>query len=271
MTLVSRLKTTGPGIAMGAAAATTVLAILGIAGTVMSMHCAPDAFACGTSPAAIVAATSTLTPAPDKDQERLDTALPPPPTPAPAAKTVATDQVIAVARNEMIIGTFDMLTQPLVPSTRPAAAADTKAEAVAEAALPKVDLPMAATEAHELVAKRSAAAVANSEAARAIDRELGGDAATETTLAYAPAVVPKAPEPAAKPAAERTAKASAPGVRTVGGAGVNVRSGPGKSTEKLFALAGGTEVTVKEDRGGWLHIVDAKGRSGWAYKTYLKP
>ena len=263
MTLVSRLKTTGPAIAMGAAAATTLLAILGIAGTVMSMHCAPDAVACGTSPAAIVAA-SVPAPAPDKDQERLATALPP--TPTLAATTVATDQVIAVARNDMIISTFDMLTQPLVPSTRPAAT--TEAEAVAEAALPKVDLPMTATESHDLVATRSTTALADSEAAKAIDRELGGGAAAEPTLAYAPTAVPKAKKPAAELAPKATANAD---LRTVGGAGVNVRSGPSKSSGKLFALAGGAEVTVKEDRGGWLHVVDAKGRSGWAYKTYLKP
>lgn len=265
MTLVSRLKTTGPAIAMGAAAATTLLAILGIAGTVMSMHCAPDAVACGTSPAAVVA-TSVPAPAPDKDQERLDTALPPTPSPAPAPATVATDHVIAVARNDMIISTFDMLTQPLVPSAKSGKTTETKAEAVAEAALPEVDLPMAAAEAHGLVAKRSSVAVANSEAARAIDRELGGGAPTDATLAYAPADVPKASKPVTEPAAKATAGAD---LRTVGGAGVNVRSGPGKSTAKLFALAGGTEVTVKEDRGGWLHIVDAKGRSGWAYKSYL--
>ena len=241
----------------------------------MSMHCAPDAVACGTSPAAVVA-TSVPAPAPDKDQERLDTALPPTPSPAPAAATVATDHVIAVARNEMIISTFDMLTQPLVPSAKSGKTTEPKAEAVAEAALPKVDLPMAAAEAHELVAKRSAIAVANSEAARAIDRELGGGAPTDATLAYAPADVPKPSKPTSKPtskpvtepAASATAGAD---LRTVGGAGVNVRSGPGKSTAKLFALASGTEVTVKEDRGGWLHIVDAKKRSGWAYKTYLTP
>ncbi|WP_421758832.1 SH3 domain-containing protein [Devosia sp.] len=260
MTLVSRLKTTGPGIAMGAAAATTVLAILGIAGTVMSMHCAPDAVACGTTPAAVVASTPAP---PDKDQERLATALPPAPTPAAIPATAGSDQVIAVARNDMIIGTFDMLTQPLVPATKPA-----KAEAVAEAALPKVDLPMAAAETHELVAKRSTVAIDNSEAAKAIDRELGGNAPTETTLAYAPATVPKAAEPATEPVTKSLASAD---LRTVGGAGVNVRSGPGKSSGKLFALAGGAEVTVKEDRGGWLHIIDAKGRSGWAYKTFLTP
>ncbi len=263
MTLVSRLKTTGPAIAMGAAAATTLLAILGIAGTVMSMHCAPDAIACSASPAAAVAASETP-PAPDKDQERLDTALPP--TPTLAATTVATDQVIAVARNDMIISTFDMLTQPLVPSSAPAT--KRRAEAVAEAALPKVDLPMAAAEAYDLVARRSTTALANSEAAKAIDRELGGGAAAEPTLAYAPIAVPKAKKPAAEPAPKATANAD---LRTVGGAGVNVRSGPSKSSGKLFALAGGAEVTVKEDRGGWLHVVDAKGRSGWAYKTYLKP
>jgi hypothetical protein len=57
--------------------------------------------------------------------------------------------------------------------------------------------------------------------------------------------------------------------RTVAGSGVNVRSGPGKSTDKLFALAGGEKVKVGESQHGWFKITDDQGRTGWIYKTYL--
>ncbi len=58
-------------------------------------------------------------------------------------------------------------------------------------------------------------------------------------------------------------------IRTVAGSGVNVRSGPAKSAGKLFALAGGRQVTVSENRKGWLHITDDQGRTGWVYKDFL--
>jgi SH3-like domain-containing protein len=74
-------------------------------------------------------------------------------------------------------------------------------------------------------------------------------------------------KPAVKPA---TAEAKPSHVRKVAGAGVTVREGPGKSHGQLFSLAGGSEVTVLDDNKGWLKITDGKGRTGWAYKDYLK-
>jgi uncharacterized protein YgiM (DUF1202 family) len=75
------------------------------------------------------------------------------------------------------------------------------------------------------------------------------------------------PEPAPEPApAPKKAKSD---TRTVGGQGVNVRSGPGKSKGKLFALAGGEEVTVLDNEKGWLKVKDDQGRTGWIYKDYL--
>lgn len=59
-------------------------------------------------------------------------------------------------------------------------------------------------------------------------------------------------------------------LKTVTGSGVTVRSGPGKSNKQLFNLAGGSDVTVLDDSKGWLKIKDAKGRTGWAYKSYIK-
>jgi cytoskeletal protein RodZ len=70
-------------------------------------------------------------------------------------------------------------------------------------------------------------------------------------------------------AAAPPATASGPNLRIVAGQGVNVRSGPGKSKEKLFALPGGAEVTISSNERGWLKITDAQGRTGWIYKDYL--
>ena len=76
------------------------------------------------------------------------------------------------------------------------------------------------------------------------------------------------PEPEAKPEPAK-AEAATGDARTIAGAGVNVRSGPGKSNGKLFALAGGEKVTVGENQRGWLKITDDQGRTGWIYKSYL--
>ncbi len=76
-----------------------------------------------------------------------------------------------------------------------------------------------------------------------------------------------APADEAEPA--QVADVAAGETRTVTGAGVNVRSGPGKSSSRLFSLVRGQKVKVSEDRRGWLRITDDKGRTGWIYKTYV--
>ena len=74
------------------------------------------------------------------------------------------------------------------------------------------------------------------------------------------------------PAAEAAAPApaTAGNVKKVAGSGVTVRSGPGKSNKALFNLSGGTAVTVLDDEKGWLKVKAADGRTGWAYKSYIK-
>lgn len=77
-------------------------------------------------------------------------------------------------------------------------------------------------------------------------------------------------EPKSEPKPEPKQQASTSGdTRTVAGAGVNVRSGPGKSNGRAFGLAGGQKVTVTENQRGWLKITDGQGRTGWVYKDYL--
>lgn len=72
------------------------------------------------------------------------------------------------------------------------------------------------------------------------------------------------------PAAEAPEKQAATGFKKVASSGVTVRSGPGKSNKSLFNLSGGSQVTVLDDSKGWLKIKDAQGRTGWAYKSYIK-
>jgi len=72
------------------------------------------------------------------------------------------------------------------------------------------------------------------------------------------------------PAAEAPAPAKATSLKKVASSGVTVRSGPGKSNKSLFNLSGGAEVSVLDESKGWLKIKDAQGRTGWAYKSYIK-
>lgn len=69
------------------------------------------------------------------------------------------------------------------------------------------------------------------------------------------------------PAAEPEKPAN---LRTVASSGVTVRSGPGKSNKALFNLSGGAEVSVLDESKGWLKVKDTDGRTGWAYKTYIR-
>lgn len=72
------------------------------------------------------------------------------------------------------------------------------------------------------------------------------------------------------PAAEAETPQEATSAKKVAGSGVTVRSGPGKSNKALFNLSGGSQVTVVDDSKGWLKIKDAQGRTGWAYKSYIR-
>jgi hypothetical protein len=101
------------------------------------------------------------------------------------------------------------------------------------------------------------------------------DAAASIGAGQTPAVMPVAlPKPvkvasvgkAPVAAADDSGKSA-----VITGSGANVRSAPTKGANKvLFALAGGTKVSVSESKRGWLHVTDDKGRSGWVYSDYVK-
>jgi hypothetical protein len=84
----------------------------------------------------------------------------------------------------------------------------------------------------------------------------------------APVVV--APIPRTRPESfNEVATAPSGDVRSVGGSGVNVRSGPTSSADTLFVLGAGASVTVLDKERGWLKVVDEDGRSGWAYGDFI--
>jgi uncharacterized protein YraI len=96
------------------------------------------------------------------------------------------------------------------------------------------------------------------------------DALPVATVEVAAIEAEATPEAAAEPEAPAQQVAASGDVRTVGGAGVNVRSGPSTKQGKLFALAGGEQVTVTGTQRGWLQITDDQGRTGWVYKNYVR-
>ena len=71
-------------------------------------------------------------------------------------------------------------------------------------------------------------------------------------------------------APKKTSKASASAATaTVKGQGANVHAEGSSSSRTLFALPGGSKVTVGSNSHGWIQVTDAKGRTGWMYKDYV--
>lgn len=61
------------------------------------------------------------------------------------------------------------------------------------------------------------------------------------------------------------------GVITGAGSGLNIRSGPGSSYEKIASAENGSGVTVLEDTGtGWYKIDYGNGKIGYASKDFIK-
>jgi hypothetical protein len=127
--------------------------------------------------------------------------------------------------------------------------------------------PQAAAPAVPQAAAPQVAAVPAAEAAPVV--------AAQPEVATAPGTAPdgSAPWPLVRPdrAISPAAAAAAPASGTVHvvGSGANVRAGPSRSRDRLFALAPGQEVKVTDSQRGWRKITDSRGRSGWIYSDYL--
>lgn len=83
-------------------------------------------------------------------------------------------------------------------------------------------------------------------------------------------LTPAKPAVAQKSASTETKVASTGGGATIAGSGANVRSSPSKGGKVLFAIKGGEDVTVLENKRGWLRIKDDQGRTGWVYSDGVK-
>ncbi|MEO6396274.1 MAG: SH3 domain-containing protein [Devosia sp.] len=173
----------------------------------------------------------------------------------------------------MLAATFETLQAPATPSS---AAIDDR-QLVAAASEPVQPLQPVARMV-KTTAIRALTAPASEEPAMApmalAEISAPAEDAALGAIAEVTATVPAEAEPERAMVEETAPAQPKPSVepsntRIVAGQGVNVRSGPGKSQSKLFALAGGTKVTIGENRKGWLEITDSKGRTGWVYKDYL--
>lgn len=58
---------------------------------------------------------------------------------------------------------------------------------------------------------------------------------------------------------------------TVAVESLRVRSGPNKMTPQIFALKGGSKVTVIKAERGWVMVDAGQGRIGWVYPKFLRP
>lgn len=77
---------------------------------------------------------------------------------------------------------------------------------------------------------------------------------------------PRQPDPAPLP------KSPAGPILYVTGDRVNVRAGPSTGNPVIGALTGGSAVEALEpEQGGWVHIRDAEGRSGYLSARFLSP
>lgn len=85
-------------------------------------------------------------------------------------------------------------------------------------------------------------------------------------VALATPVVPVGPAAATIKAPE-----TAGFTHTVAVESLRVRSGPNKMTPQIFALKGGSKITVIREERGWVMVEAGQGRVGWVYPKFLRP
>lgn len=274
-------------IGLGALAA---FLILGIAGVSWRTQCAGAASGlCADEPSVAVVDTDAVTGSvPATTMPEFEVGAAPEPQASPQAQRLT-------AATELLEGTFDTLVAPDGPPSGAAVAALTSAEpAPAAKSAPSHELtkrvvrsvpvspdgkPLFTASAASATPRRPVddpfAQVMVPTAAEAADAESASIAARQDIepLAYAPsgpAIVAPVPEEIPE-GLDRDGPATPDAdIRTVRGSGVNVRSGPSSSRGRVFALAGGEQVTVSDEQRGWLKITDDRGRTGWLYKDYVR-
>lgn len=206
------------------------------------------------------------------------------PTKMPSAELPATIEPVKVAaaapatnvptltKNDVIAASFAALPADL---QKPAVATHSKAAATDAPLTRRVVRVVAVRPDGTLTGLPMVQAYADNSWAPPVSDIPALDAAASIGAGETPAVMPvQPPRPVAvasvgkAPAEEATDSGKD---ALIAGSGANVRSAPTKGANRvLFALAGGTHVTVSESRHGWLHVTDDKGRSGWVYSDYVK-
>lgn len=271
---------------------------LGVVAVLVGLQCGglDRCFVPSAQPVAVVTPPAeALAPAPAEPRlaaDQMVAATAPEPAPAPAVDP-RTQQI-----DTMIVGSFDAIRADDAGWLSGAHSAKLEEAVVEEGDGPGPNVEQAATPAAKtrVAAPRStadgdaavAAIAALEQPVKPVPRpepltvtafaEAPKDTAAEVTAAAKKQLAAVADnKPVAEPKATKSVEAPATvadvagaGTGTIGGSGVNVRSGPGKSTAKLFALAAGEKVKIGENQRGWLKITDDQGRTGWVYKTYIE-
>lgn len=237
--------------------------IMGVAGVAMRAECPQGTAILGCAPSVDPVVTGSTEP-PVRVEAALEgqeLVFDPRPVSGHAIKLRQADTLIAA--------TFANLTQPrpMQAMAAEAAAAERSAASVGALATRVVrsvrigpeGAPVWPASAYAEAMDRVPDPAAVAAASTALSSAVPDEQATPVMPAIAALRPPSSEKPATTPM----------DVRTVKGQGVNVRSGPSNKNRRLFALKGGSEVTVGTEKSGWLEITDSKGRTGWAYSSYL--
>lgn len=254
-------------------ATVAVFLFLAIATGALPVSCLAGSGSCAASAAA------TVVPMPSAMEE-----LPSAEVSAPVAQVAAIDPVMSptLTDNEVVAGSFSALNLDTLPARSSAdLATDDEAPPVVRTVrtvaihadgTPEIPAAPDATEApptEVAIAGGPDALPAVAPLVAAPDDP--APAAVPAAIADpAPATVAEA-KPAPAPAARKSAvKAASSGKSaTVKGQGANVHADARSASRVVFALAGGSKVSVLGTSKGWVHITDAKGRTGWMYKDYV--
>jgi hypothetical protein len=181
---------------------------------------------------------------------------------APSADNLMARQPASLTKNDLIARTFAALDTELTLTTP----GELTARKVKTVQIGPDGLPVTSTPAAEAAAP--IVAEAEEEPAPVVVADIEEPEPVSAAAEAAPDTEAAGEEES--PAASAYAPVNR-GVATVGRQGANVRSQPStRSSEVLFALSSGAEVTITQTSKGWSKVVDDRGRSGWIWGELLR-
>lgn len=234
-----------------------ILGLAGFAGAVVPQACRTGFVICPQNAPQADAALLPLDSVAAEPVAKVEVAAiePVPVAPAPSADNILSRQPASLTKNDLIARTFAALDAELtITQGGELTARKVRTVAIGPDGLPIKSAGGAPSEPVPLMVAEtdiSAEAEPVSAAAEAApDTEAAGNEEEPTASAYAPV---------------------RGGVAIVGRQGANVRSEPStRSSDVLFALASGQEVTITQTSKGWHKVVDDRGRSGWIWGALLQ-